>query len=83
MKRKVEILQHALGLNRQSKPYRNYYCVAIGGGDFKLLMEMCRDGLCKAGTVINDGYDQYFNVTEAGIEFAKGVENERTATVRR
>lgn len=67
----TEIIRHALGLDLyRSKSllgFRNYYCTVVGTSEFAVLKSMVQAGLMREGVKINDGRDQYFHVTEAGI----------------
>lgn len=65
----VTVLLHALGISdpAQEKPYRNFYCTYV---DDPLLLGMVERGLMSPDTVINNGKDQYFIVTEKGRELA-------------
>ncbi|NBT57327.1 hypothetical protein EBT16_00935 [bacterium] len=61
-----EIMLHTLGASRKGAKlgYRNYYCAAIDDPNCNALLAA---GLMRAGRLLNDGQDQYFIVTEAGM----------------
>lgn len=64
-----ERVAHALGVTGRElarKPYaRNSYCAEIGD---KIMREMVEKGYVSEGPKINGGRDQYYIVTEEGIE---------------
>lgn len=60
-----DIIKHALGLTREQKPYRNYYCTHI---DDQYLLRLVVKGLMVPGRLLNGGNDRYFHVMEAGAQ---------------
>lgn len=63
------ILLHCLGLDEaHNVPRRNNYCVEVPAESDILGLSMV--GLLKVGQTINDGRDQYWHATDAGIEVA-------------
>lgn len=73
-KKYLEIIKHALGKNypqqyKHRNYYRNFYCTEIEGSEYSLLQEMVKEGLMKEGVKINQDKDQYFHVTEKGVEY--------------
>lgn len=65
----VSVIEHSLGFPRAAAPYRNRYCAETGD---PLLNEMVDLGMMARGSVINEGRDSYFCVTEAGRPPARG-----------
>ena len=64
LRKMLDSMRHALGLNRQSKPYRNYFCDRVSPR--KEIKAAVSKGLMRAGHKINDGRDRYYFVTDAG-----------------
>ena len=65
-KKQREIMQHALGLHRRPKSYRNYYCAAVGSEEDTEITKLVEMHLMEKGQVINDGKAYYAFVTEIG-----------------
>jgi hypothetical protein len=72
-KHQADIIRHSLGydypdkIRRNRGPYRNYYCA--GNGSIAL-EAMVAQGWMNRGSVINDGKDRYYHVTDAGAAAA-------------
>lgn len=68
--KEIDILLHSLGISQpeQREPYRNFFCTYVGD---PLMNLMIHKRLMAPSTVINDGKDQYFTVTEYGLKVAK------------
>lgn len=68
----ADMMRHAVGWLR-----RNYYCVPTDEPEFSQWTGLVILGLAKPGKLINDGRDQYFHVTTAGLEYLIKMESER------
>lgn len=65
----IEIMRHALGLNYSPRQQRNYFCASLSDGEtIPKLRHLCELGFMRAAGHINEERDQYFVVTEEGIE---------------
>ena len=62
-----DIILHALGnSHKESKlGWRNYYCTEKGDPELEALVEK---GFMKRSSLINEGRDQYYVVTDEGKE---------------
>lgn len=78
------ILWHAIGMTTRNYRrtsdwwssnlnHRNNYCLSYNSGikEANAIRRLIILGLMKEGTKINDGSDQYFHVTHAGIKLAR------------
>ncbi|PZU87890.1 MAG: hypothetical protein DI527_18145 [Chelatococcus sp.] len=66
-----ECLQHALGLNRNRVPYRNYFNAEPGSPDDVVFVELQRRGLARlVRGPLGIAPDNLWRVTEAGARAA-------------
>lgn len=63
-----EIIQHALGLNRAKKPFRNRFVTGPGSKDFEVLESLEANGCAKRNEHWLTGGDIFFWITEKGAE---------------
>jgi hypothetical protein len=71
-KPQVEILRHALGLQRGTREYRNYFITGPGSTDYPYCEELVSAGLMERhDPSVLTGGDPMFTVTEEGKEFAR------------
>lgn len=72
MNAKLEILQHALGLDEygQGKRFRNHFVTGPGGDDWGHCLSLVSNGLMTQlrGNALTGGSD-LFKVTQAGIDY--------------
>ena len=69
--REHTLMTHATAADERRKGkrgFRNYFCAAIGGDDYKVWVGLVARGLAREGHKINQGRDQYFMVTELGCK---------------
>jgi len=64
----LEMMRHAV-----SHAGRNYYCAPRHTQEWGAWSGLVVLGLAQFGNLINDGCDQYFHVTDAGIEYLRKV----------
>jgi hypothetical protein len=62
----VEMMKHAV-----HHAARNYYCAEVHSMEWSRWMELQLLGLARAGVQINEGRDQIFHVTPAGMVYLK------------
>jgi hypothetical protein len=72
--RQIDILRHALGLNRGKEAYRNHFVTGKGSSDYADCCALVETGLMvyRKGNELTGG-DDLFQVTEAGRRVAEGV----------
>ena len=74
MNRKLQILQHCLGLDQygEGRQYRNYFVTGPGSADYDDCLALVSDGLMteRAGNELSGGYP-VFCVTPKGGDFVK------------
>ena len=70
--RERECLEHALGLNRNRNPYRNYFSAEPGSPDDRAFVALERRGLARLARKPTPGFcpDNLWRVTEAGARAA-------------
>lgn len=74
LKRKLELLQHSLGVDQYGlgKQYRNYFATSPGGKDFDDCAALVAEGLMgDHGPHIGSGGMHYFEVTREGKQFVR------------
>lgn len=74
MSRDLEILRHALGLDRYGRgvQYRNYFSTGPGTDDWDVCRRLVERGLMiDRGACQLYGGDHVFSVTHQGIEYAR------------
>jgi len=71
------VLQHMLGLDQHGRgaQYRNHYCIPVNAvdDDFVALAKMEGAGYTVRGRTINDGRDQLWHVTDAGVRACRAA----------
>ena len=68
-KEKEEILKHSLGINRQKKPYRNYFCAEPEDKEtYPLIEELISEGYMVLNRVSSSGLHICY-VTNKGKEY--------------
>lgn len=74
-----EILRHTLGLDYQSKPFRNRYITGVNCDSYPVLLEMEKAGLvARARTpMFCHKDDLLFYATDRGFEFVGATKEER------
>jgi hypothetical protein len=64
--RQLEILRHALGLDKGTRAFRNAYVASYGTEDFKHCTQLIDMGLLEEVIDARTSYAWTFRVTEAG-----------------
>lgn len=62
----LDVLRHMLGADSAEAGFRNHYCADVGGHAIRILQQMAKHDLVRAGRVINNGRAQYFHATTFG-----------------
>lgn len=62
-----DCIEHALGLNRARRPYRNFFAAEPGSPDHEAFVKLAARGLAQLGRRTSPGFPcDIFIVTEAG-----------------
>lgn len=73
MTQKLDILQHALGVDQHGRgeQYRSHFVTGAGAADHAICLELVAEGLMtrRAGETLPFGGDDLFHVTDAGRDF--------------
>ena len=73
-KKQVDLMKHALGLDRGETDYRNHFCAEEGHEDYEDLLELCREGLMYRVTIQPNWVEgQFFMVNNEGKAYCKGI----------